>query len=228
MTITETTTVAAITAAVPSSVRVFQRHGIDFCCGGKQPIGDACREHGVSLAVVTREIEASQSRSSGEQDWTHQPLTALVDHIVAAYHEPLRDELPRLKHMAAQVVAAHGDQAPYLRRLQDVLRELAREMREHMQKEEHVLFPAIRNLAHGVTGLPVPLSAAIIVMEQDHDRAGALLFELRTLTDGYVVPPWACRTFQALYHGLAELESEMHEHVHLENNILFPRALGLE
>jgi regulator of cell morphogenesis and NO signaling len=227
MTITETTTVAAIAATVPSSVKVFQRHGIDFCCGGKKPIGEVCREQGVSLEAVTREIDATERRPSGDTDWAQQPLTALIEHVVAAYHGPLREELPRLEGMAAKVLAAHGDHAPYLRRLNAVVGELADDLRAHMQKEEQVLFPTIRELEDGDATLPVPLTAAITVMEEEHDSAGALLAELRALTNGYVAPPWACRTFQALYQGLAELESEMHVHVHLENNILFPRVSAL-
>jgi regulator of cell morphogenesis and NO signaling len=227
MTINETTTVAAIAATVPSSVRVFQRHGIDFCCGGRKPIGEACREQGVSLADVTREIDSEQNRPSGEQDWSHRTLTALIDHVVATYHAPLRAELPRLEGMAAKAAAAHGDKAPHLRRVCDVVGELADDLRAHMQKEEQVQFPTIRELEDGDATLPVPLTAAITVMEEEHDSAGALLAELRALTNGYVAPPWACRTFQALYQGLAELESEMHVHVHLENNILFPRVSAL-
>ena len=114
MVITENTTVADIASAIPSSVRIFQRHGIDFCCGGKRPLAVACRERGVSFTEIARTIEASiESGMRDERDWTREPLHVLVDHIVATYHEPLREELPRLESMAAKVLRVHGSKAPY-------------------------------------------------------------------------------------------------------------------
>jgi regulator of cell morphogenesis and NO signaling len=227
MIISEHTTVAEIAAGVPSSVRTFQRHGIDFCCGGKQPLGSACQAHGVPVAEVVSAIEASAATRCDDTDWTREPLHALIDHIVATYHDSLRDELPRLEAMAAKVARVHGAKAPSLTRLEALVGELSAELRAHMGKEETVLFPAIRALARGPRGASVPLSAAIATLEQEHDRAGAVLAALRTVTNGYEPPAWACATFRALYHGLSELEAAMHVHVHLENNVLFPRALRL-
>ena len=228
MVITENTTVADIASAIPSSVRIFQRHGIDFCCGGKRPLAVACRERGVSFTELARTIEASiESGMRDERDWTREPLHVLVDHIVATYHEPLREELPRLESMATKVLRVHGSKAPYLGRVEALLMELAADLRLHMQKEEWVLFPAIRAIEGGAhPGMPI--SAPIGVMEHEHDRAGSVLSELREITGGYVVPPWACETFRALYRGLSELETTMHVHVHLENNVLFPRALSAD
>ena len=227
MTITETTTVAEIATALPGSVRVFQRHGIDFCCGGKTPLARACQDHGLSFSEIARTIEASAARTVDATDWRFEPLHSLADHIVRTYHDPLREELPRLAAMAAKVSRVHGAKAPHLVRLEAVVTELAEDLTAHMRKEEAVLFPAIRSIEAGGTAR-VPISAPVAVMENEHDHAGALLAELRTLTDGYTAPEWACGTFRALYNGLAELEAAMHVHVHLENNILFPRALGLE
>jgi regulator of cell morphogenesis and NO signaling len=228
MIITENTTVADIAAALPSSVRVFQRHGIDFCCGGKMPLARACQEHGVPFVAVVREVEAAaQERTADERDWNHEPLQAVIDHILSTYHEPLREELPRLESMATKVSQVHGAKAAYLVRLEAIVSELSAELRSHMHEEEVVLFPAILALEGGQCCLGVPISAPISVMEDEHDHAGALLSELRTITDGYAAPEWACGTVRALYQGLAELESVMHVHVHLENNILFPRALAL-
>jgi regulator of cell morphogenesis and NO signaling len=227
MTITEATPVRDIAAALPASVRVFQRHGIDFCCGGRLPIGDACREHGISFADVARAIEAAAAVPHDERDWNVEPLHALADHIVRAYHEPLRDELPRLEAMAAKVARVHGEKAPFLRELHALVVELASDLQAHMRKEEAVLFPAIRALEAGGEGPGIPVGAPISVMEHEHDRAGAILDRLRALTDGYLPPRWACQTFKAAYHGLEELEAAMHVHVHLENNVLFPRAIRL-
>lgn len=228
MKITEQTTVADIVSTLPSSVRVFQRHGIDFCCGGRTPLARACQERGVAFGTLIEAIEsAAHGAANGERDWRHEPLHALIDHIVSTYHDPLREELPRLESMAAKVARVHRDRASHLARLVTIVSELSAELRLHMRKEEMVLFPAIATLEAGQDRPAMPLWAPISVMENEHDHAGSLLSELRTMTDGYVAPPWACATFRALYHGLAELEAEMHVHVHLENNILFPRALAL-
>jgi regulator of cell morphogenesis and NO signaling len=228
MMITETTTIADIATALPTSVRVFQRHGIDFCCGGQRPIGAACREHGLDFAEIAGAIEASRGTDDSDtRDWSREPPGALIAHIVTVYHQPLREELPRLQTMAAKVARVHGFKAPHLARLDAIVAELSGDLLTHMQKEEMVLFPAIDALAREAAGRPFPIGAPIAVMEREHDHAGSLLEELRAITGGYQVPDWGCATMRALYHGLADLEAAMHVHVHLENNVLFPRALGL-
>jgi regulator of cell morphogenesis and NO signaling len=228
MTITETTTIADIASELPTSVRVFQRHGIDFCCGGKKPIGVVCREHGLDFAEITRAIEASRNTADSDtRDWSREPLSTLTSHIVTVYHQPLREELPRLKAMAERVARVHGGKALYLARLEAIAAELCADLLTHMRKEEMVLFPAIEELTRGATGRWFPIDTSIAVMEHEHDHAGSLLYEMRVITSGYHVPEWACATTRALYQGLAELESAMHVHVHLENNVLFPRALDL-
>jgi regulator of cell morphogenesis and NO signaling len=227
MTITEHTLIADITTAVPSSVRVFQRHGVDFCCGGRTALAAVCRTQGLSFPDIAREIELSAAKpADAGRDWmTTAALPELIDHIVATYHDALREELPRLESMAARVAKVHGSKAPrVLDRIEFVIGELSMDLTGHMRKEELVLFPAIQTLERtGACGLP--LAQVIRAMEGEHDRAGELLAELRSLTEGYQSPEWACATTRALYQGLADLESAMHVHVHLENNILFPRAL---
>src|SRR5262245_40404982 len=228
MTITETTTIADIASALPSSVRVFQRHGIDFCCGGKKPIGAVCREHGLDFAELTRAIEVSRDTADDDaRDWSREPLSTLTSHVVTVYHQPLREELPRLKAMAERVARVHGGKALYLARLEAIVSELAADLLTHMRKEEMMLFPAIEELTRGVTGRWFPIDTPIAVMEHEHDHAGSLLEELRVITSGYQVPDWGCATMRALYQDLAELEATMHVHVHLENNVMFPRALDL-
>ena len=226
MTITERTTVAEVASSVPSSVRVFQKLGIDFCCGGKRPIGLVCEEKGLSFPDVLARLEEAQTAPPADsRDWEKESLTALAKHIVAAYHEPLREELPRLEAMADKVASVHGGGAPYLSRVNAIVRELSAELRSHMQKEEVVLFPAIEALEQRTQAV-MPLNAPITVMEDEHEHAGAMLAELRAITKNYEMPEWGCGTFQALYRGLDELESTMHVHIHLENNILFPRTLA--
>jgi regulator of cell morphogenesis and NO signaling len=229
MNITETTTVAEIASTIPSSVRVFQRHGIDFCCGGKTPLASACEEHGVAFTAIVEAIEASaHTRRSDPRDWNSAPLATLIDHVVTTYHRPLGDELPRLESMAAKVARVHGSKAPHLPRVAAVVTELSADLQLHMRKEELVLFPAIRAIEASAAPAELRLDMPIAVMEHEHDHAGALLAELRVISDGYAAPEWACETFRALYQGLSELEAAMHVHVHLENNILFPRALAME
>lgn len=226
MVITEDTPIREIAAGLPSSVRVFQRYRIDFCCGGRVPIGEACRKHGLDVAEVTTAIVASAaSPAADHRDWAAEPLAALIDHIIATYHRPLRDELPRLEAMAGKVARVHGEHAPFLTRVEDIVRDLVAELTTHMGKEEMVLFPAIRAIGERRALAPMWITAPMSVLEHEHDHAGALLGELRRLTAGYAAPDWACETLRALYDGLAALEATMHVHVHLENNVLFPRAL---
>lgn len=228
MTISDKTPVSEIAALVPSSIRVFERFGIDFCCGGEKPLGVACQDRQLSFDEVRRAIEASAAEGCpSDRDWALEPLPALIDHIVTVYHARLRDQMPRLEQMAARVARVHGAKAPrLLGRLEAIVGELSADLREHMLKEERVLFPAIRALDSGhAPALPVPLDSPIRVMMREHDAAGDLLAELRRITEGYTPSDWACATSRALYAGLEELERDMHVHVHLENNILFPAAL---
>jgi len=229
MNITALTTVAEIASTMPSSVRVFQRHGIDFCCGGRTPLSSACEEQGVRFTEIVEAIEASaHAPESDTHEWATEALGELIDHIITTYHDPLRDELPRLESMAAKVSRVHGAKAPHVTRVAAIVSELSADLHLHMRKEELVLFPAIRTLETRTEHSDLRLYAPIAMMEHEHDQAGALLSELRSITDGYVAPAWACETFRALYYGLSELEDAMHLHVHLENNILFPRALTLD
>jgi regulator of cell morphogenesis and NO signaling len=226
MIITETMTVAEVAAAVPAAVRVFTRHRIDFCCGGRKTLRDACSEQGLPFEALTRALTAEAATAAADvRDWAREPLPVLIDHIVGTFHEPLRAELPRLSVMAARVTNAHAAKAPALRHVEEVLCELSAELNQHMWKEEHVLFPAIRAMSTGAADSHPWIAAPIAVMEEEHDRAGELLAELRHSTDGYRLPEWGCATLRAFYGGLAQLEADMHVHVHLENNILFPRAL---
>lgn len=227
MTITETTTVAEIAASLPSSIRVFQRRDIDFCCGGKRPLAEACAAKGVPFATLVDEIAtAAATRHDNVTDWLDAPLDALTSHIIRTYHDPLREELPRLNMMAAKVARVHGDKDVRLGRLAHTLATLSDELQTHMRKEELMLFPTIDAMETGASA-SMRIDAPIAVMEHEHDDAGAMLAELRSFTDDYQPPEWACNTVRGLFAGLAELEQTMHVHVHLENNILFPRALRL-
>ncbi len=222
MTIDRQTTVGQIAARHPLTTRVFHRYEIDFCCGGGRPLADVCEERGLDTEEVRREIEEILAdEGSGGTDWNQAPLEELIDHIVAAFHRPLDQELPRIEGMARKVLAVHGEKDPErLSALLETFMGLKAELQSHMLKEEQVLFPMIRRGQGAMAGAPIS------VMEHEHDSAGDALRRLRELTGDYTVPAEACMTWRALWSALEALESAMHEHIHLENNILFPRALA--
>ena len=214
--------VGQIAVALPISTRVFARYGIDYCCGGGVPLAEACESRGLDAERVLDEIEREMGSSVGsEERWSDAPLQDLVTHILVAYHRPLKEELTRLEAMARKVLEVHRDKEPeMLTELLSVYLGLKADLEPHMEKEEQILFPMIQQeqgfLADG------PIS----IMREEHDQAGLALKRLRELTNDYEVPPRACNSWRALWHGLAALEESLHQHIHLENNILFPRALG--
>jgi regulator of cell morphogenesis and NO signaling len=236
MDITPQTQVSEIVVHNPAATRVFHRHGIDFCCGGKRPLGEVCAERRLDVEQIREEIATLAPGAADEEDWSEEPLAAIVEHILARYHAVLREELPRLTAMAQKVTRAHGASFPeMIPPLEQRLKELVEELMPHMMKEERVLFPYIVALegevAEGSPRAASPFGTVanpIAAMEADHEEVGRLLAEMRRLTGGYALPEGACNTFRALFHGLEELEREMHLHVHLENNVLFPRAAAME
>jgi regulator of cell morphogenesis and NO signaling len=230
MTITSSTLVADIVSANPATIKVFQRHRIDFCCGGKVPLGDVCDRRGLDTQALVAELDAALLRAEEATDWTQARLSDLVAHIQRRFHRPLTAELPRLRAMVDKVVSRHGDHLPEtLLPLQATFAALQEELTEHMAKEDAVLFPAIIALETG-GGIDAAwgwITQPIAVMEAEHRTAGEALARIRELTNNYAPPDWACPTFRGLYYGLAELERDMHEHVHLENYVLFPKAASL-
>ena len=232
MNITPSTQVADIATAAPGTIKVFQKHRIDFCCGGKLPLAEVCERHHLDVQTIIAELDGSLVAAEATTDWRRAPLTDLVGYIQRRFHRPLTEELPRLRAMLEKVVTRHGAHLPAtLLPLQEVFAELQSELLAHMTKEDLVLFPAIVALEAGEAPdrgadwrwIDHPIAA----MEAEHAFAGKALEEIAQLTGGYAPPEWACPTFRGLYHGLAELEREMHEHVHLENHVLFPRAATL-
>jgi regulator of cell morphogenesis and NO signaling len=214
--------IGRLAAEYPLATRVFARHKIDFCCGGGLPLADVCATKGLDPERVLDEIRTEIAPAGADVDrWVDAPLSDLIDHIVTTYHAPLQEELPRLDAMAEKVVRVHGEKDPErLLELLTVFRGLAAELDTHMMKEEAILFPMIRR------GQGTGAHGPVTVMVREHEDAGDALRRLRELTRDYTVPEGACNTWRALWAGLAALETAMHEHVHLENNILFPRALA--
>jgi regulator of cell morphogenesis and NO signaling len=215
------TPVGQIAAEHPLATRVLARHRIDYCCGGGRTLGAACAAKGIAAETVIGEIERELASNTGptERRWIEATPEELIAHIVAAYHEPLREELPRLEKMARKVAQVHGDRSPdTLPALASTMSALRADLERHMAEEEDVVFP--RLVSEGDAETRQRLES----LEHDHDEAGAALARIRELTGDFEVPTEACTTWRALWHGLADLERTMHEHVHLENNVLFPRA----
>ena len=220
--ITKDTPVGRVAAAAPLATRVFARHGIDYCCGGGVALEQACSDRSLSVEQILDEIrEATSTTDAQLESWEGAPPAALIDHILTTYHRPLDTELPRIEAMARKVHAVHGDKDPErLAGMLSAFLALKAELEPHMMKEEQVLFPMILSGHGAMAGGPIH------VMRLEHDVAGDLLRKLRDLTDGYTVPQGACNTWTALWHALADLERSLHEHIHLENNVLFPGVLG--
>ena len=226
--------IAEIATAHPATIRVFQHHGIDFCCGGKRPLAQACAERGLSSTAVVADLESSLLEPSpSDRDWTAAPLTELIEHIEMRYHDKLRDELPRLAQMADKVLRVHGDRHPaMIPPLATTLAEMSIEIASHLHDEEAVLFPVVRALDRdgrlpdraAAVAASVQLARAVDGMEREHAAVGGALVRLRALSHDFTPPADACNTFRGLFFGLETLERELHEHIHLENNILFPRA----
>ena len=225
-------TVGQLVVERQGRARVFERWGIDYCCGGKKPLSQVCRDKHLDLEVVRRELaDSDQSTPATERDWAAATLSELADHIEQKHHDYLKQELPRLEALSRKVAAVHGQEHPELMEIRKIVLKLKGEMESHILREELVLFPLCRKLEtpearevlmHGSVEGP------ITVMMREHDDAGEALAKLRTLSNDYAPPAQACNSYRALYDGLATLEADMHRHVHKENNILFPRAAALE
>jgi regulator of cell morphogenesis and NO signaling len=211
-----------LAAELPGAARVFMRHGIEFCCGGQQTLAAACEAAGVPLERLAGELTEAKSEAPDDTSgWSERSLSELIDHILDQYHRPLRQLLPHLVGRADHVAMVHGEQ-PQLQEVAGVVTRLAHELQLHMAKEENVLFPWIRS------GQGANAHGPVRVMLMEHQDAAHALRELHELTGGFASPPGACPTWRTLYAQLAELNESMRRHMHLENNILFPRTLAGE
>lgn len=224
--------VGDIVSARPLAARFFERIGIDYCCGGKQSLAEACAAKSLDPATIAIALDAALEAfgTAPVVDAAAMTLTTLADHIEQTHHRYLKAELPLLVEQAERVAAKHGAGEPSLPAIAAIVRELADEMFHHMEKEERILFPIVRQLEATGTGAAHcgTIANPIRQMEMEHDAAGGAVGQLRELTGGFVAPADACNTHRALLANLARLEVDLHEHVHKENNILFPRAIALE
>jgi regulator of cell morphogenesis and NO signaling len=229
-TISRDTHVATLVLERPSRARVFERFGIDYCCGGKKPLEKACAVRGVDVDAVLAALEEQRPGEGDERDWATAPVADLCAHIVGEHHAYLREELPSLRMLAEKVARVHGAAHPELEEVRTTFARLADELELHMSKEEDVLFPACVALEEGADA-DFPFGSVenpIRMMVHEHDEVAAGLDSLRAATSAYEPPPGACNSYRALFDRLETLEVDTHRHVHEENNILFPRAVALE
>jgi regulator of cell morphogenesis and NO signaling len=239
--IDDQTTVRDLAGRYPQTRPVFEKQGIDYCCGGGKCLAEAAGEHGLALPNLVAALQAAIDAPAAtaerpDKDWYAASLTELVGHIVDAHHGYLRAALPRLRTLVPTVLKAHGAQhGDMLRQVQELFAALDAELSSHLMKEEQVLFPYINAIeAQHRDGTPAPAGPCgsvrhpIQQMEYEHESAGQALANLREVTHDYALPADACPTFRAMYEELERLEADLHQHIHLENNILFPRAIELE
>jgi len=219
-----TQTLGELAATVPTATKVFHRYGLDYCCGGRQSLARACEESGLDAAEVLAAIRADQAAAGSPADparrWLDRPLAELVQFILERYHAPLREELPRLLALARRVEQVHAGKPGCPLGLAQHLEGLRPYVESHLRKEEEILFPLILSEHRRRAGMPIQ------VMLEEHDGHGAALQAIRRLTGGLRLPEGACATWRELYRALGQLEIDLMEHIHLENHVLFPRALS--
>jgi regulator of cell morphogenesis and NO signaling len=234
MSITAEKTVRELALENPAATRVFEELGIDYCCGGDQTLERACVAARVPLERVADSL-GKAAATPPERDWQSEPLSELIAHIKSTHHRYTRDEIQRLRPLFNKVCEVHGRNHSELIQMRETFSALADELTMHMMKEDAVLFPYIVRMEEAVIAhepvLPPPFGTVrnpVHMMMREHDSAGEVLRALRAASHGYTAPPDACLSYQTLYKSLAGLEADLHQHIHLENNVLFPRASEME
>ena len=229
-------TVGEVAAGMPLSIRVFEAWKIDYCCGGLTPLADACAAVGKNVDEFVAELtRATEVPNVGTRNWSAETLTSMASNIVATYHAYTREELQTVAPLANKVLSVHGERRPELAEVVSLVRDLTNDLLPHMLKEEQVLFPYVAQMEEAAAGgypAPTPFFGTVRnpvrMMMLEHDRVGELIARLRVVTGQYTPPESACFSYRELYRRLSELELRTHEHIHVENNILHPRAIALE
>src|SRR5215831_15734467 len=236
MTANPAATIRETVAADYRTAAVFERYGLDFCCSGARTIEQACREAGVQQCNVLRDLDAVlDAPASDTPDYKSWNARALIDHIIARHHGYVRQSIPPLIQHTTKIASVHGARHPELVHIQNLFRRVADEMTDHMFKEEHILFPFIAAVETAIdNGRPAPVPPfgtvenPISMMEVEHKFVGDAMAEMRHLTAGFTPPQDACGTYRVALQELDAFERDLHEHVHLENNLLFPKAVRQE
>lgn len=240
MELQSTKTVREIAVQVPSATRVFEKLGIDYCCGGGKPLSEACAQANVAVGEVLKDLEAAENfrvaRNEAGREYAEVALADLIAEIVRKHHEYIKSEAPRLNALAEKVSSKHGERHPETLTVYELFADLANELSMHLMKEEQILFPYIERMEEAVVAKEPVIPGScfgtvqnpIRMMVAEHDGAGDILRQLRQVTGDYKIPEDACTSYRTLYNGLMEFEADLHQHIHLENNILFPRAMAME
>ena len=237
MSLNSSMTVREVATVLPHSTRVFEKLKIDYCCGGNQPLDEACAKAGLNVEEVIQLLSQAESTDVGSEASTSQSLALaeLADYIVSKHHVFTRNELQRLTQLLTKVCSVHGANHPELFQIQSEFQKLDADLCPHMLKEENILFPYIKRLENAVVASgPAPFAPfgtvrnPIAAMMREHDAAGEILTNIRKLSGDFALPEGACFSYSTLYNALKELEADLHQHIHLENNILFPRAAEME
>lgn len=239
MTFDTNKTVRELAVEVPSATRVFEKLGIDYCCGGGKKLAEACDQASLAVNEVLSNLEEAEkarlARHESVVDWNRESLADVIDQIMKKHHTFVQAEIPRLTNLANKVSSKHGPAHPETVVVNALFETLAHELTMHLMKEEQILFPYIVRMEEStIEKTPVIPSCfgtvenPIAMMVSEHDNAGEILGKLRSATANYKVPEDACTSYRALYTGLIEFEADLHQHIHMENNILFPRAIAME
>jgi regulator of cell morphogenesis and NO signaling len=211
------------------AARVFEKYGLDFCCKGRRPLTDACREKSLPVDHVVKELSDVLDTVDTEREFNQMSLTELAEYIVRIHHSYVRQSMPQIMMYVLKVSEKHGTRYPFMHKVYELFAELSEEMTQHMAKEEKILFPRIKlmELNANPRNANAYISGPVEVMEHEHDHAGTTMEKIRLLTGNYRAPEDACTTFRLALASLQAFEADLHHHVHLENNILFPKALAL-
>jgi regulator of cell morphogenesis and NO signaling len=238
MSLTAEKTVRALALENPAATRVFEKLGIDYCCGGNKSLKEACRLANLPMEEVLDSLEMAASSAPDipkDRNWRVEKLADLVAYIQSTHHKYTREEMTRLGPLFNRVCSVHGENHPELLQVFASFQSLAQELAMHMMKEEMILFPYIVKMEESVIQkqpiLLPPFGSVqnpVSMMEHEHDSAGNALRAMRAASSEYAAPPDACLSYQTLYQALAAFEADLHQHIHLENNILFPRAIDME
>lgn len=236
MSVTKSTTVGTLVQDFPQATRVLEKVGIDYCCGGERTLAEACTAAKLPVEMVVNFLEFAREEAGGkleDRDWRSEKLASLIAHIVDVHHKYARDATRRVSPLFDKVVSVHGDHHPELAEIREIYRGMAEELAGHMEREETILFPCIREIEETSALGRASCSAEevanpIRAMTHDHQWVGDALRSMRRASAGYLTPSDGCSSYRALYQALADLERDLHRHIHLENNILFPRAIELD
>jgi regulator of cell morphogenesis and NO signaling len=231
---TQSDKLGTIVSKFPKAGDIFKKNKIDFCCHGDRPFSAAVEEQNLNGEALLQEIneayEEMMEKNVENIDWTEQPLAELIDHVVQKHHAYLAEELPSLSQYVTKILRVHGPhQSDVLSAVHRLFHNIKMEFEQHMIKEEELVFPQIKELEKNPTPAAVDKAiSAIHELESEHDQVGQWLREIREVTNDYELPEWACSTYKLTFDKLQALESDTFQHVHLENNILFPRVENME